>query len=191
MIRFMPLACFVSLLALWPAPNASAADSQPFFNGKDLEGWEGLGEYWSVKDGAIVGSTFPSGGKFNTFLCSRRKYTDFALKFEVRLKDGKGNSGVQIRSSIFDPTHFAVQGPQPDIGEQYWGCLYGEHFGGMMKQAAGAFHRCGAVAGWPRPDQRGSAAALSCRPTARRCRRSAAATRTRSRAARACGTAWR
>src|SRR5260370_37558138 len=39
---------------------ADAANSQ-FFNGKNVEGWEGLSQYWSVKDGALVGSTFPKG----------------------------------------------------------------------------------------------------------------------------------
>jgi hypothetical protein len=119
------------------APGAPGADEKStFFNGKDLEGWEGLlKEYWSVKDGAIVGSTFPDGLKFNTFLCSKRKYKDFELKFQIRLKDGKGNSGVQIRSEILNPTQFSVKGPQCDIGDVYWGSLYGEHFGGMMKQA--------------------------------------------------------
>src|SRR5207249_5933998 len=58
---------------------ADAANT-PFFNGKDTEGWEGLSQYWSVKDGALVGSTFPNGLGFNTFLCSKNKYTDFELQ---------------------------------------------------------------------------------------------------------------
>jgi hypothetical protein len=108
-----------------------------FFNGKDLEGWEGLSEYWSVKEGALVGSTFPDGLKFNTFLCSKKKYKDFELKFQIKLtaKGWAGNSGVQVRSKIHDEKHFAVTGPQADIGENYWGSLYGENFGGMMKEA--------------------------------------------------------
>jgi hypothetical protein len=105
-----------------------------FFNGKDLTGWEGLPGFWKVEDGAIVGTT-PADQKFNTFLCSKNKYKDFELKFQVRLKDGKGNSGVQIRSRIHDPAKFAVTGPQADIGQLFWGSLYGENFGGMMKAA--------------------------------------------------------
>src|SRR5262245_61335480 len=93
------------------------ADAPPdFFDGKDLTGWEGLTRYWSVQDGALVGNTGPGGIKFNTFLCSKQKYKDFELKFQVRLKDGRGNSGVQIRSAIANPEHFAVKGPQCDIG---------------------------------------------------------------------------
>jgi hypothetical protein len=117
-----------------PAHGDDAAKND-FFNGKDFEGWEGLMDYWSVKDGAIVGTAPADGLKFNTFLCSKKKFKDFELTFQIRLKDGKGNSGVQIRSEIFDREHFAVKGPQCDIGDVFWGSLYGEHFGGMMQQA--------------------------------------------------------
>jgi hypothetical protein len=130
----LPLALLAGL-ALWvgvPATLADSAKSSGFFNGKDLDGWEGLSQYWSVKDGAIVGYT-PSDPKFNTFLCSKKMYKDFELSFKIRLKDGIGNSGVQIRSKIVDPEKFVVAGPQCDIGQQYWGSLYGERFGGMMK----------------------------------------------------------
>jgi hypothetical protein len=99
--------------------------------------WEGLKEFWTFKDGAITGSTYPQGGKFNTFLCSKRNYGDFELSFQVRMKGRgwNGNSGVQIRSKIANLKTFAVAGPQADMGDDYWGSLYGELFGGMMKMA--------------------------------------------------------
>src|SRR5579871_4534319 len=109
-------------LALWAAAPAAVADSPSadgFFNGKDLDGWEGLMRYWSVKDGAIVGYT-PSDPHHNTFLCSKKKYGDFELSFKIRLKNGVGNSGVQIRSHIADKVKFTVAGPQADIGHGYW-----------------------------------------------------------------------
>jgi hypothetical protein len=132
------LFAFTLLLALalgfnMPAVQADSSSSE-FFNGKDLDGWEGVPQYWSVKDGAIVGYT-EEDPRYNNFLCSKKKYTDFELKFQVRLKDGKGNSGVQIRSKLIDPEKFVVGGPQADIGAGYWGSLYGERFGGMMKQS--------------------------------------------------------
>ncbi|HEV3260906.1 MAG TPA: DUF1080 domain-containing protein [Gemmataceae bacterium] len=124
----------VCALALWVGDTARSADTKSeFFNGKNLDGWEGLNEYWTVKDGAIVGTAEEL--KFNTFLCSKKKYKDFELKFQVRLKGGKGNSGVQVRSKISDEKHFAVSGPQADIGQEFWGSLWGEDFGGMMKQS--------------------------------------------------------
>jgi hypothetical protein len=125
-------------LVLGAAAGPGPADSPEagFFNGKDLDGWQGLTEYWAVKDGALVGSA-PKGLGFNTFLCSKKSYTDFELHFQVRLRgDGwTGNSGVQIRSAVFNLEHYAVRGPQCDIGDVYWASLYGEHIGGMMKQA--------------------------------------------------------
>jgi hypothetical protein len=136
MRHFTGLVGLFLLALVLGSPAASADAPSDFFSGKDLQGWEGLlDKFWSVKDGAIVGSTFPDGLKFNTFLCSKKKYKDFELKFQIRLKDGKGNSGVQIRSEVFDMKTFAVKGPQCDIGDVYWGSLYGEHFGGMMKAA--------------------------------------------------------
>jgi hypothetical protein len=131
------LAC-LGLLALGRPSSIRCDDTEgAFFNGKDLAGWEGLQQYWSVKDGAIVGSTYPDGLKFNTFLCSKKPYRDFELSFKIKItgKGWLGNSGVQVRSEVFDKEHLAVKGPQADIGEGYWGSLYGEHFGGMMKEA--------------------------------------------------------
>jgi hypothetical protein len=135
-LLFVALALMTSALpADVPAvrDGGTASDSE-FFNGKDLSGWEGLTKYWSVKDGAIVGYT-PEDPKYNTFLCSKKKHGDFELRFKVRLKDGVGNSGVQIRSKVVDPEKFIVAGPQCDIGALFWGSLYGERFGGMMKQS--------------------------------------------------------
>jgi hypothetical protein len=136
MRRTLSLLALLAALALWAAAPVGLADtpSSTFFNGKDLEGWEGLTEFWSVKDGAIVGYTAKDPG-FNTFLCSKKKYKDFEMKFKIRLKDGKGNSGVQIRSKLVERKRFVVGGPQADIGAGYWGSLYGERFGGMMKAA--------------------------------------------------------
>jgi hypothetical protein len=126
----------VSACLLCPAgtTHSADADTTKFFNGKDFDNWDGLKQYWTISDGAIIGKT-PVDLKHNTFLCSKQKYKDFELTFQVRLKDGSGNSGVQIRSEILDADKFTCKGPQADIAKGYWGCLYGENFGGMMKQA--------------------------------------------------------
>jgi hypothetical protein len=129
--------CLAAGLAL-SAGRSFAEEKPAFFNAKDFTGWEGLTDkFWTIKDGAIVGSTFPRGNSFNTFLCSKDKYKDFELSFQVKLigKGWSGNSGVQIRSKIHDMKKFAVTGPQCDMGEGWWGSLYGENFGGIMKKA--------------------------------------------------------
>lgn len=124
----------LSLCLVAGSSGARGGDAPSFFDGKTLEGWEGLIDpHWKVENGAIVGSA-PKGLKFNTFLCSKKKYGDFELSFKVKMTKG-ANSGVQIRSKIENPKTFQNAGPQCDIGQQYWGSLYGEHFGGMMKAA--------------------------------------------------------
>src|SRR5262245_4504433 len=128
-------AAALALLIAGLPPVAFAADPAPFFDGKSLAGWEGLKQHWKVVDGAVVGSTMPDGISFNTFLCSTRKYKDFELSFQVRLKGARANSGVQIRSEVIDKAKFVVKGPQADMGAMYWGSLYGEQFGGMMRQS--------------------------------------------------------
>jgi hypothetical protein len=115
-------------------PAEAGAPSAAFFNGKDLTGWEGRMECWTVRDGAIIGVT-PNGLKANTFLCSKKLYTDFELSFQVWLIGKTANSGVQIRSKVEEKTNYQCAGPQCDMGQIYWGSLYGEHFGGMMQQA--------------------------------------------------------
>jgi hypothetical protein len=140
-MRYLALIfALLCLFAPWSGTPARDVDesTKAFFDGKDLEGFEGLMQFWSVKDGAIVGLTEKDPG-FNTFLCSKKKYKDFELTCQVRLKDGTGNSGIQIRSEVLDKEHYTVKGPQCDIGwaggQSFWGSLYGENFGGMMKEA--------------------------------------------------------
>jgi hypothetical protein len=90
----------------------------PAFNGKNLDGWQGLRGYWHVENGAIVGRCPPGsslGPKAGTFLVSKKRYRDFDLRFEVRRKDGVGNSGVQFRSWVNDWKNFTVVGPQCEI----------------------------------------------------------------------------
>src|SRR5438445_13524884 len=66
--------CLIGMPVLFEAPaHGDDATKNDFFNGKDFDGWEGLMDYWSIKDGAIVGTAPAEGLKFNTFLCSKKK----------------------------------------------------------------------------------------------------------------------
>lgn len=100
------------------------------FDGKTLSGWEqnnGTATY-RVEDGVIIGKT--SEGSPNSFLCSKKKYSDFELKFEVKVDDAL-NSGVQIRS-VSDPSikKGRVHGPQVEIATNGTaGFIYGEALG--------------------------------------------------------------
>ncbi len=102
--------------------RVETAGFRPLLEGNSLEGWEGDTAPWSVKDGVIVGDS--EGLNHNTFLSAPGTYGNFDLKFTFRLKDGKGNSGVQFRSVPVPPHE--MSGYQADIGEAYWGSLYDE-----------------------------------------------------------------
>lgn len=120
------------LLATIPAAWAAEGEDGwvPMFDGKTLEGWvqrNGTAKY-RVEDGAIVGTT--NEGSPNSFLCSEKNYSDFELKFEVKVDDAL-NSGVQIRSeSKPEFNNGRVHGPQVEIATNGTaGYVYGEALG--------------------------------------------------------------
>jgi hypothetical protein len=122
---------FTLLFAL-AAPAAARADDTDDFLKPD--NWQGREDIWKLdpKAKTIVGET-TEDPKYNTFFASKKTYGDFELSFKVQLRDAVGNSGVQIRSTLVDDKKFVVRGPQVDVGKGYWGSLYGEGVGGMMK----------------------------------------------------------
>jgi 3-keto-disaccharide hydrolase len=77
------------------------------FDGKTLDGWvqRGGNARYRVEDGQIIGSCVTNTP--NSFLCTRREFTNFVLELEFNVDAGL-NSGVQIRSHCFDvPTQIA------------------------------------------------------------------------------------
>jgi type 1 glutamine amidotransferase len=113
---------------------AVEAGFQSIFNGKDLTGWAGKPEFWSVKDGAILGKTTPENPtKGNTFLIWKDgKVDNFELRLSYRIING--NSGIQYRSK--DLGDFVVGGYQADIdsGVTFSGILYEERGRGILAQ---------------------------------------------------------
>lgn len=136
MKSLLSLAAFASLAL------TAAAGEVEIFNGKDLTGWEGNKDLWSVKDGAITGITPPDPAdpkkgiiKHNTFLVWKGgKVSDFEMTFQYRIE--KGNSGVQYRSKELDPGAFGpiISGYQADFeaGDKYSGILYEERGRGIL-----------------------------------------------------------
>ena len=130
------------LLTLAATAFMQAEDIKPF-NGKDLTGWKGQPEFWSVKDGAITGQTTKETPvKENTFLIWDGQVGDFELHFKYKIvdangkADGFGNSGVQYRSKIVKPEYSVVAGYQADfeVGKTYSGILYEEKGRGILAQ---------------------------------------------------------
>ncbi len=88
------------------AQNASTA----LFNGRDFTGWtqRGGAATYAIENGEIVGTSVVNTP--NTFLCTDREYGDFILEYEFKV-DPRLNSGVQIRSQIYDvPTELNWNG---------------------------------------------------------------------------------
>ncbi len=132
----------LTLAALFTALSFASAEEKEIFNGKDLTGWEGNKDLWSVKDGTITGITPPDPAnpakgilKHNTFLVWKGgTVADFELTFQYRIE--KGNSGVQYRSKELTPGEFGpiISGYQADFeaGETYSGILYEERGRGIL-----------------------------------------------------------
>src|SRR3954469_6806554 len=132
----------VTCAALALSFAASAEDGKAIFNGKDLTGWTGQMEFWSVQDGAITGHTTTDHMVAeNTFLIwTGGEVGDFelTLKYKITDEDGKsekfGNSGIQYRSKIVKPEYSVVSGYQADFetGKTYSGILYEEKARGIL-----------------------------------------------------------
>lgn len=99
------------------------------FDGKTLDGWEGDQDFFRVEEEAIVAGNLKEKIPNNEFLCTEKKFGDFELILEVRLKGEGNNAGVQIRSERV-PNDHEVSGFQCDVGAAWgrpvWGGLYDE-----------------------------------------------------------------
>lgn len=136
------LSSLLALALMATAPITHAADSgfKSLFNGKDLSGWEGMKEFWSVRDGAITGQTTAENVlKANTFLIWKgAEPANFELRASFRLTPNndknQANSGIQYRSKVLDPATFVVGGYQADIDStgRYAGMLYEEKGRGIL-----------------------------------------------------------
>jgi hypothetical protein len=92
---------------------------EPLFNGRDLSGWEPMGDpsksHWVVKDGLLVNEAHGAN------LRSTRAFNDFRLHFEVLCPD-HANSGFYLRGRYevqleYEP--LANNPPERRIGSVY------------------------------------------------------------------------
>ena len=138
----------LALAAFFAALSFASAGEKEIFNGKDLTGWEGNKDLWSVQDGTITGKTPAAPAdpakpdapvksilKHNTFLVWKGGTVgDFELTFQYRIE--KGNSGVQYRSKELPAGEFGpiISGYQADFeaGKTYSGILYEERGRGIL-----------------------------------------------------------
>jgi hypothetical protein len=83
-------------------PRQGKSETIQLFNGKNLDGWEGYKDLWSVKEGVIVAkNTKPL--QFSTYLLTKRKFSDFRLVFAAKLVESEMHSGVALWGKQFVP----------------------------------------------------------------------------------------
>ncbi|MEM6643509.1 MAG: DUF1080 domain-containing protein [Bacteroidota bacterium] len=117
----------LSSIILFINASCLCQEWQSLFNGKNLNGWETHGgdATYKVENEAIVGYAVLKSK--NTFLCTKEKFSDFILEYEVFLPNDM-NSGVQFRSEINENDR--VYGYQcevdPDGKRQWTGGIYDE-----------------------------------------------------------------
>ncbi len=129
-----------TLLTLALLTTLASAEDKQLFNGKDLTGWEGDKNFWSVEDSVITGaSSAEKLVKQNTFLVWKGgEPSDFTLTLKYKMTPGDAkkftNSGIQYRSKVIDPEKFIVGGYQADFeyGEKWSGILYEEKGRGIL-----------------------------------------------------------
>jgi hypothetical protein len=114
---------------VWSQATEPEPGFAKLFDGKTLAGWEGNAEFFRVEGDAIVAGSLQKPIPNNEFLCTTRKFGDFELRLEVRLKGQGNNAGVQFRSARVPDDH-EVSGYQCDVGVAWdrpvWGGLYDE-----------------------------------------------------------------
>ncbi len=101
------------------AAPASWTTPELLFNGKDLDGWEPIGNpassHWAVKDGLLINEDHGANLK------STRRFDDFKVHFEVNCPDN-GNSGFYLRGRYelqieYEP--LSANPPERRIGSIY------------------------------------------------------------------------
>jgi hypothetical protein len=96
------------------------SNPEPLFNGKDLTGWEPIGNtannHWVVRDGLLINEQ--RGANLKT----TRVFDDFKLHFEVNCPD-RANSGMYLRGRYEIQLENEPPGVEPP--ERAMGSIYG------------------------------------------------------------------
>jgi len=74
-------------------PLEGKSETIKLFDGKDLDGWEGYTEFWSVHDGEIVGKN-KDEVKVSTYLLTKKSFSDFRLTAKAKLVQSETHSGI-------------------------------------------------------------------------------------------------
>jgi hypothetical protein len=97
-------------------PRKGKSETIKLFNGKDLTGWEGYEDLWSVKDGVIAAHNVKPL-KYSTYLLTKHKYSDFRLVFAAKLVESETHSGVAFWGEVYPKADGKVTDAKTDRSE--------------------------------------------------------------------------
>ena len=107
---------------------AGAVDKEPdwtvLFDGKTTRGWKNPYDWGKseVKDGEIHLTTV----KKKWFLCTEKQYADFIFEADVKIPEGKANSGFMFRAHVAKNKVFGYQAEVDPSNRKWSGGLYDE-----------------------------------------------------------------
>ena len=105
------------LLATMVLASCQSPDACNLFDGKSLNGWEGLDTVFRAEDGCIVGGSMDEPLDDSYYLCTEKEYDNFVLTFKAKFKnkDKYENAGLSFRAQRA-PNSTQVAGYQADMG---------------------------------------------------------------------------
>ena len=124
-----PFVSFFYLFTLLLLSISQYSKEVSLFDGLTFNGWEGdTLNTWRIEDNMIIGGSLIKNVPENNFLCTRRSYSNFILKFKIKLVGHEGfiNAGLQFRSVRSTNPSNEMIGYQADWGKDYWASLYDE-----------------------------------------------------------------
>ena len=97
-MRFSRLPLAVPLLRRCVTPRPRGDDTDDFLK---PDNWQGRADLLKLdpKARTIVGETMEDP-KYNTFLCTKKKYGDFELSFKVQLRDGSATAACRSAATL-------------------------------------------------------------------------------------------
>ena len=92
-------------------PRSGHSVKKKLFDGKTLDGWQGNMDWWSVRDGTIVGkfdSKVPT-----SFLFTKENFSDFRLTLQSKMVESDNHAGVAFWGEIAEQgaNKWYVHGP--------------------------------------------------------------------------------
>lgn len=136
--RWILIACF-GFVSIPGVPSAQEEGFTPLFNGKDLTGWvygrrgngaeNRTGKGYQVANGVLF-TTKEDGGN----LFTEKEYSDFILRFELRLTEN-ANNGIGIRAPLHGDAAYVGMEIQvlDDSGSKYTNLKPAQYHGSVYQ----------------------------------------------------------